>query len=97
MVSSRFGEYRGAVNLALNKRERVTMGCKGRGEIENETGKIIGMVADASTVHSLAKRRYGVFDGLDMYANIKESDMGGGDGSGKLDRIETVERSPFHL
>ena len=55
MVSSRFGEYRGAVNLALNKRERVTMGCKGRGEIGGEAGEVTGVVADAPTTDGGSK------------------------------------------
>ena len=43
----------GAVNLALEKREGVTMGVKGRGEIRSEIGKITGMAADAPTTEYL--------------------------------------------
>jgi hypothetical protein len=35
------------VNVTLEKRERVTMGGKGRDEIRGEVGKVTGMVADS--------------------------------------------------
>ena len=39
-VSSRLGMWRGAVNLALDKQERVTKGGKGTSEIGSESGKV---------------------------------------------------------
>ena len=43
------------MNLALEKRERVTTGGKGRDEIRSEVG-VTGMVVDASTTDSLEKK-----------------------------------------
>ena len=37
------------MNLALDKRERVTTGCKGRGEVRGEAGEVTGVVADTPT------------------------------------------------
>ena len=48
------------MNLALEKRERVTMGGKGRSEIRGETGEVTGVVACAPMTESLGKS-YGVF------------------------------------
>ena len=110
---------RGAMNLALEKGERVTTGGKGRGEIRDEAGKVTGVVANAPTTDSLGER-YRTFSGLRMAAgkvevllvvggfdmdrgaearlvnkdvNIKEGDMGWGDGPGKSDRIVTMRHS----
>ena len=44
------------MNLALEKREMVTMGGKGRGEIRGNVGKVIEMVADLPATDSLRKR-----------------------------------------
>ena len=40
------------MNLALEKSKRVTIGCKGRGEIRSEIGNVTGMNADAPTTKS---------------------------------------------
>jgi hypothetical protein len=48
------------VNLALEKRERVTTGGKGRGDIDGEIGKVTGMVAVAPTMDNLGKRCGGI-------------------------------------
>ena len=55
------------MNLALEKRVRVTTGCKGRGEIISEVGKVTGMVADAPIIDSL-----GSFGGWGMAAGKVE-------------------------
>ena len=47
-ISSRLGGWRGVMNLVLGKRERVTTGGKGRGEIRGKSGKVTGMTADAA-------------------------------------------------
>ena len=47
------------MNLVLEKKERVTMGGKSRGEIRGETGRVSQMVTDGPTTYSLGKR-YGV-------------------------------------
>ena len=49
------------MNLALEKRERVIMGGKGRDEIRSEIGKVPEMVAGVPTTDSLGER-YGAFD-----------------------------------
>jgi hypothetical protein len=46
-----------AVNLTLEKKVRVTIGRKSRGEMRNEIGEITEMAADAPTT------RYGAFGG----------------------------------
>ena len=43
-------------NLMLEKRERVTPGGKGRGEIRDEIENATGMVADVPTADSLRKK-----------------------------------------
>ena len=55
------------MNLALEKRERVIMGGKGRDEIRSEIGKVTGMVADVPATDSLGKR-YEAFGGWGMVA-----------------------------
>ena len=49
-----------AVNLALEKEERVTMG--GMGEIKCKAGEIIGVVEDVPTIDSLWEK-YGACGG----------------------------------
>ena len=44
------------MNLALEKRERVIMGGKGRDEIRSEIGKVTGMIVDMPTTDSLGKK-----------------------------------------
>ena len=39
------------MNLALEKGERITTGCKGRGEIGGEAGEVTGVVADVPTTN----------------------------------------------
>ena len=63
--------WRDAVNLLLKKRERVTMGGKGRGEIGSEAGEVTGVVAYAPTTDGLGKR-YGTFSGGGMAAGKVE-------------------------
>ena len=46
----------GAVNLALEKMERITLGGKDRGEIRGKIGKVAGVVVDAATKASLGKK-----------------------------------------
>ena len=62
---------RGAMNLALEKGDRVTTGGKGRGEIGGEAGEVTGVVADAPTTDGLGKR-YGTFSGWGMAAGKVE-------------------------
>ena len=59
------------MNLVLEKRERITAGGKGRGEIRNEMGKITGMVADVPTTDSLGNM-YRAFDEYVMAAGEVE-------------------------
>jgi hypothetical protein len=54
-----------AVNLVLEKEERVAMGDKGRGEVRGEAGEVTGVVADVSTTNGLGKRN-GVFGGWQL-------------------------------
>ena len=42
------------MNLALEKRERITTG--GKGKIRGEIGKVTGMDSDEPTMDSLAKK-----------------------------------------
>ena len=54
------------MNLALEKRERVTTSGKGRGEIRSEIiVKVNGMVADMP-IADRQGRRYGAFEGWGM-------------------------------
>ena len=59
------------MNLALEKRERVTTGGKGRGKIGGEDGEVTGVVADAPTTDDLEKR-YGTFSGWGIAAGKVE-------------------------
>ena len=51
------------MNLALEKRERVT--TEGRGEIRVEVGKVTGMVSHAPNTNSLGIK-YGAFGGWQL-------------------------------
>ena len=51
----------------LEKRERVTMGGKGKGEIGGEAGEVTGVVANGPTTDGLGKR-YGTFIGWGVAA-----------------------------
>ena len=48
------------MNQALEKRKRVTMGGKARGEIRVEVGKVTGMVADVWGKRYRAFGRWGM-------------------------------------
>jgi hypothetical protein len=56
------------MNLALEKRERITMGGKDRGEIGGEAGEVTGVVANAPTMDGLGER-YGTFSGCGGSSN----------------------------
>ena len=62
-VGSELDRWWSAVNLMLEKREQVSMGGKGRGDITSEIGKDTGLAADEPTMYSLGKR-YGWCGGL---------------------------------
>ena len=53
------------MNLAFEKRERITTGGKSRGEIGGEAGEVTGVVANAPTTDDLGKR-YGTFRGWQL-------------------------------
>ena len=59
------------MNLALEKRERVTMEGKGRGEIRGEAVEVTGVVANAPTTDGLGKK-YGAYSGWGMVARKVE-------------------------
>ena len=61
----------GVVNLA-KKRESVTMGGKGRGEMRNEIRRVTGMVADAPTTTDNFGNRFGTFGVWEMKAGKLE-------------------------
>ena len=51
------------MNMALEKRERVITGGKGRGEIGSEMENVTEMVADATTIGNQEKRCEQLVDG----------------------------------
>ena len=62
MVDFALNGWWGAVNLVLEKRERVTTAGKGRVEIKNEIGKVTGMIVYVPTIDNLGNR-HGLFSG----------------------------------
>jgi hypothetical protein len=51
----------GVVNMALEKRARITTGSKSRDKVRSKASKVTGVVADAPTMDNLRKKLWNIW------------------------------------